>query len=172
MGTRKNGRARRRHARGEGVPARKAPENRFPPPLQLPDSHCVPLACLPRVCPFSLSSTTSKGLLCRLELNEPWLGKGLMSLLSFGYVYYEVVWKNESKLVPKSKLSHRGVQHNPRGSSTAGFKWQRWLNGGKNDNPTKSLGQNLTPPKKSYAEFPSHKNLQKGLNDITRKIET
>ena len=32
-GTRKNGRARRRHARGEEAPARKAPENRFPPPL-------------------------------------------------------------------------------------------------------------------------------------------
>ena len=31
VGTRKNGRARRRHARGEGAPARKAPENRFPP---------------------------------------------------------------------------------------------------------------------------------------------
>ena len=33
VGTRKNGRARRRHARGEEAPARKAPENRFPPPL-------------------------------------------------------------------------------------------------------------------------------------------
>ena len=28
------------------------------------------------------------------------------------------------------------------------------------------------PPKKSPTEFPSHKNLQKALNDITRKIET
>ena len=27
-------------------------------------------------------------------------------------------------------------------------------------------------PGKSYAEFPSHKNFQKALNDITRKIET
>ena len=33
VGTRKNGRARRRHARGEEAPARKALENRFPPPL-------------------------------------------------------------------------------------------------------------------------------------------
>ena len=33
MGTRKNGRARRRHARGEGAPAQKAPENSFPPPI-------------------------------------------------------------------------------------------------------------------------------------------
>ena len=41
VGTRKNGRARRRHARGEVAPARKAPENRFPPPLQLPGSGCV-----------------------------------------------------------------------------------------------------------------------------------
>ena len=32
VGTRKNERARRRHARGEGVPARKAHENRFPLP--------------------------------------------------------------------------------------------------------------------------------------------
>ena len=40
-GTRKNGRARRRDARGEVAPARKAPENRFPPPLQLPGSRCV-----------------------------------------------------------------------------------------------------------------------------------
>ena len=38
-------------------------------------------------------------------------------------------------------------------------------------NPKKSLDQNLTP-KKSHAEFPSHKNFQKALNDITRKIET
>ena len=29
VGERENGRARGRHARGEGVPARKAPENRF-----------------------------------------------------------------------------------------------------------------------------------------------
>ena len=41
VGTRKNGRARRRHAKGEGAPARKAPENRFSSPLQLPGSRCV-----------------------------------------------------------------------------------------------------------------------------------
>ena len=35
-------------------------------------------------------------------------------------------------------------------------------------NPKKSLDQKLTP-KKSHAEFPSLKNFQKGLNDITRK---
>ena len=34
-----------------------------------------------------------------------------------------------------------------------------------------SLDQNLTL-KKSHAEFPSHKNFQKALNDITRKTET
>ena len=93
-----------------------------------------------------------------------------MSLLSFGYMYYEVIRKNESKLVPQEKLSHRGIWHNPRGS-TPGFKWQGWSNGGKNQNPKKSLDQNLTP-KKSLAEFPSHKNLQKALNYITRKRET
>ena len=57
------------------------------------------------------------------------------------------------------------------GGSTPGFKWQGWSNGGKNQNPKKSLDQNLTP-KKSLAEFPSHKNLQKALNYITRKTET
>ena len=35
MGEMKKKRARGRHARGEGAPARKAPENRFPPPIQL-----------------------------------------------------------------------------------------------------------------------------------------
>ena len=40
VGTRKNGRARRRHARGEEAPS--------------------PLACLPRARPFSLSPATSK----------------------------------------------------------------------------------------------------------------
>ena len=44
-------------------------------------------------------------------------------------------------------------------------------NGGKNQNPKNSLDQNLTP-KKHHAEFPSHKNFQKALNDKTRKIET
>jgi len=33
--------------------------------------------------------------------------------------------------------------------------------------PKKSLDQKLTP-KKSHAEFPSLKNFQRGLNDITR----
>ena len=113
-------------------------------------------------------SSVSKG--SNWELNEPWLGKGLRSLLSFGYVYYEVIRKNESKLVPQEKLSHRGIRHNPRGS-TPGFKWQGWSNGGKNQNPKKSLDQNLTP-KKSLAEFPSHENLQKALNYITWKTET
>ena len=53
---------------------------------------------------------------------------------------------------------------------TPDFKWQGWLNGGKNQNPKKSLGlqtnpkksldQNLTP-QKCHAEFPSHKNFQR-----------
>ena len=46
VGTRKNGRARRRHARGEEAPS--------------------PLACLPRARPFSLSPATSQRLLRRL----------------------------------------------------------------------------------------------------------
>ena len=51
------------------------------------------------------------------------------------------------------------------------FKWQGWWNGAKIKTPKKSLDQNLAP-KKSHAEFPSLKNFQKALNDITRKIET
>ena len=47
VGTRKNGHARRRHARGEVAPS--------------------PLACFPRACPFSLSPTTSERLLRRLN---------------------------------------------------------------------------------------------------------
>ena len=47
-----------------------------------------------------------------------------------------------------------------------------WLNEGKKQNPQKSLDQNLTP-KKSHAEFPSHKNFQKALNDfLAQNIET
>ena len=38
-------------------------------------------------------------------------------------------------------------------------------------NPPKSLDQHYNP-KKSHAEFLSHKNFQKALNDVTRKIET
>ena len=50
VGTRKNARDRRRHARGEGAITPQSP-----------------LACLPRARPFSLSPTTSKRLLRRLS---------------------------------------------------------------------------------------------------------
>ena len=36
--------------------------------------------------------------------------------------------------------------HNPSGG-TLDFKWREWLNGGKNQNPKKSLDQELTPQK-------------------------
>ena len=49
---------------------------------------------------------------------------------------------------------------------TVDFKWQGCLSGGMNRNPNKSLDQKLMP-KKSCAEFPSLKNFQKVLNDIT-----
>ena len=54
---------------------------------------------------------------------------------------------------------------------TPNFKWWRWLNGGKNQNLEKSQEQKLAP-KKSHVEFPSLKNCQKALSDITwmRKI--
>ena len=58
-----------------------------------------------------------------------------------------------------------------RGGGTSDFKWQGWSSGGKNQNPRRPLDQYLTP-KTSHAEFPSHKNFQKALNGITRKIET
>ena len=69
-----------------------------------------------------------------------------------------------------------------RAGDTLDFKWWGWSNGGKNQNPKKSLGlptkptkksldQKLTP-KKSHAKFLSLKNLQKALNDITQKIWT
>ena len=60
------------------------------------------------------------------------------------------------------------------GSQGGGVLWisnDRDDNGGKNQNPKNSLVQNLTP-KKYPAEFLSHKNFQKALNDKTRKIET
>ena len=43
---------------------------------------------------------------------------------------------------------------------TLDLKWQGWSIAGKNQNPKKSLDQNLTP-KKSHTEFPSRKNFQK-----------
>ena len=43
--------------------------------------------------------------------------------------------------------------------------------GAKIRTPKKSLGP-ATKPKKSHAEFPSHKNFQKALNDVIIKIET
>jgi len=48
-------------------------------------------------------------------------------------------------------------------------------------NPKKSLGLQTKPkkipgpklnPEKPHAEFPSHRNFQKALNDVTQKIET
>ena len=61
------------------------------------------------------------------------------------------------------------------------FKWQGWLNGGKNQNPKKSLGlqtnpkksldQNLTP-QKCHPEFPSHKNFQRNYTARIRGEHT
>ena len=64
---------------------------------------------------------------------------------------------------------------------TPNFKWQGWSNGGKNQNPKKSLGLQTKPkqipwpkfnPQKIPCQISSHKNFQKALSDITRKIET
>ena len=60
-----------------------------------------------------------------------------------------------------ASLYNFSAELEPRGLWTLDFKWQGWSNGGKNQNPKKSLDQNLSP-KKSHAEFPSHnKNFQK-----------
>ena len=64
-----------------------------------------------------------------------------------------------------------------------GPKWWGWLNGAKIKTPKKSLGlptkpktntwtKNYGNPKESHAEFPSLKNFQKELNDITCKKNT
>lgn len=64
-----------------------------------------------------------------------------------------------------------------------GPKWWGWLNGAKIKTPKKSLGlptkpktntwtKNYGKSKESHAEFPSLKNFQKELNDITCQKET
>ena len=49
------------------------------------------------------------------------------------------------------------------------FKWQGWSNGGKNQNPKKSLHQNLTS-QKSETEFPNHKNFPESIKWYNTKI--
>ena len=78
---------------------------------------------------------------------------------------------------------HHDLDRCPRvgGGGTPDFKWQGWLNGGKNQNPKKSLGlqtnpkksldQNLTP-QKCHAEFPSHKNFQRNYTARIRGEHT
>ena len=47
------------------------------------------------------------------------------------------------------------------------FKWQEWSNGGKSQNPKKSLDQNLIP-QKSHFEFLSHNNFQRNYATMIR----
>ena len=58
------------------------------------------------------------------------------------------------------------------GRGTPDFKWQGWSNRGENQKPKKVPADQNLAPKKSHAEFPSLKNFQIALNDITRKTET
>ena len=58
------------------------------------------------------------------------------------------------------------------GPRTPDFKWQGWSNRGENQKPKKVPADQNLAPKKSHAEFPSLKNFQIALNDITRKTET
>ena len=55
------------------------------------------------------------------------------------------------------------------GGGPLDFKWQGWSNGGKNQNPKKSLYQNLTP-QKSETEFPNHKNFPESIKWYNTKI--
>ena len=66
------------------------------------------------------------------------------------------------------------------GFQVTGPGWRGCSNGGKNQNPRQSLRLSIKPqkvpgskltPKKSHTEFPSLKNFQKVLNNITRKIK-
>ena len=67
------------------------------------------------------------------------------------------------------------------GGVTPDFKWQGWSNGGKNQNPKKSLGlqtnaknslDQILSPQKSHAEFPSHKNFQRNYTARIRRDHT
>ena len=62
------------------------------------------------------------------------------------------------RLFNNSGLSLKWLPQRGWGGGGAGFKWRRWSNEGKNQNPNKSLNQRLIP-----------KTSQKALNDITRK---
>ena len=66
------------------------------------------------------------------------------------------------------------------GGADFGFQVTGMIEWGKNQHPTKSLGLQTKPqeihgpkfsPQRSHAEFSSHKNFQKELNDITQEIE-
>ena len=57
------------------------------------------------------------------------------------------------------------------GRGYSGFHVTGMIEWGKNQNPQKIPRPNFNT-KKSHAEYPSHKNFQKALNDITPKKET
>ena len=57
------------------------------------------------------------------------------------------------------------------GRGYSGFHMTGMIEWGKNQNPKKIPRPNFNT-KKSHAEYPSHKNFQKALNDITPKKET
>ena len=65
-----------------------------------------------------------------------------------------------------------GLRGGGGGRGTPDFKWQGWSNRGENQKPKKIPADQNLAPKKSHAEFPSLKNFQIALNDITRKTET
>ena len=85
------------------------------------------------------------------------------------YIHDYVEYKRHAfillfKVTDKWTLSICDIPFSPGGTSD--FKWQGSLYVVMNRNPKNPWTKNLTP-KKSHAEFPSLKNFQKTLNDIT-----
>ena len=85
-----------------------------------------------------------------------WLG-GIFNPVTYIWI---ILFCFSHLLGPQGRGEHSGFQ------MTGMIEWRQ------KSKPKNSLDQNLTPPKKSHAEFPSNKNFQKALNDKTRKIET
>ena len=83
------------------------------------------------------------------------------------YQAWEILPKRKIKQLPRGVLRNLSDRDDRMGAK---IKTRKNPQGFK-QNLKKSLDQHLTP-QKSHAEFPSHKNFQGALNDITQKIET
>ena len=130
---------------------------------------------------------------------------GLIAKISIKYVLPTCIWKYfwrisryfvffwEFRRISRKYLNFAGPQlreisealnilfneHSGFPGGYSGFKWQGWLNGGKNQNPRISLGLPIKTikipgpkinPRNCQAEFPNLKKFEKALMDITGKI--